>query len=46
MIEDDVIMEVLSIPTCLEKKVEGLIELAKVVGGEDNITVVLGQIVE
>ena len=46
MLEDDVIMEVLSIPTCLEKKVEGLIELAKVVGGEDNITVVLGQIVE
>lgn len=45
MVENEVIQEVLSTPTCLETKVEGLIELAKVVGGEDNITVVLGQII-
>jgi protein phosphatase len=46
MVEDEVLVEVLSTPTALETKAEGLIELAKVVGGEDNITVVMGQILE
>jgi len=46
MVDDDVLYEVLSTSTALETKVEGLIELAKVVGGQDNITVVMGQIME
>jgi protein phosphatase len=44
MIDDDVIAEVLSSPAKLSTKVEGLIELAKLVGGVDNITSVLAQI--
>jgi len=43
MVEDTLIREVLTSNISLPQKVEGFIELAKLAGGSDNITVVLSQ---
>ena len=45
MVEDTLIREVLSSDISLPQKVEGFVELAKLAGGVDNITVVLCQII-
>ncbi len=44
MVEDTLIREVLLNDISLPQKVEGFIELAKLAGGVDNITVVLSQV--
>ncbi len=44
MVEDTLIREVLLNDISLPQKVEGFIELAKLAGGADNITVVLSQV--
>jgi len=43
MVDDTVIKDVLSLSLSLSKKIEILIELANKAGGNDNITVLLGQ---
>lgn len=45
MVEDTLIREVLLSAISLPQKVEGFIELAKLAGGSDNITVVLSKII-
>ncbi|GBC60100.1 serine/threonine protein phosphatase [Desulfonema ishimotonii] len=44
MVDDTLIREVLSSDISLPQKVEGFIDLAKLAGGFDNITVVLSQV--
>lgn len=44
MVDDQFIIEVLSADLTLPKKVEGFIEMARMAGGADNITVVLSAI--
>ena len=44
MVEDSLIHEVLSSESDLPQKVDSLIQLAKIAGGKDNITVVLSRI--
>jgi PPM family protein phosphatase len=46
MVDDRTIADVLAMPTDLAKKVERLIESANSVGGLDNITVILSEVVE
>ncbi len=46
MVDDSLIKEVLSSDISLPQKVEGFIELAKLAGGNDNITVVLSQVLQ
>lgn len=46
MVDDPLIREILSSDISLPQKVEGFIELAKLAGGSDNITVVLAEIVD
>jgi len=45
MVDDSLIKEVVSSNLTLPKKVEGFIELARMAGGSDNITVVLSHII-
>ncbi len=45
MVDDHLIREVLTSEISLPRKVEGFIELAKVAGGSDNITVVLSHVI-
>jgi len=45
MVEDTLIREVLLSNISLPQKVEGFIELAKLAGGSDNITVVLSRVI-
>ncbi|QTA81249.1 Serine/threonine phosphatase, 2C-family [Desulfonema limicola] len=45
MVEDTLIREVLLSNISLPQKVEGFIELAKLAGGSDNITVVLSKVI-
>jgi len=44
MVEDALIKEVISSTLSIEQKAEGFVELAKLAGGNDNITVVLCQV--
>jgi protein phosphatase len=44
MVDDTLILEVLSSTTLLSQKAEKLVELAKSAGGYDNVTVVLSQV--
>jgi protein phosphatase len=44
MVDDPVIQETLSLPRDLRSKVEKLVELAKLGGGKDNVTLVLCQV--
>jgi PPM family protein phosphatase len=45
MVDDHLIREVLTSEISLPQKVEGFIELAKLAGGSDNITVVLSHVI-
>mgnify|MGYP006272586129 CR=1 FL=1 len=45
MVDDHLIQEVLTSDISLPQKVEGFIELAKLAGGSDNITVVLSHVI-
>lgn len=44
MVEDNQIREILSANTDLDRKTDTLVEMARVAGGEDNITVVLAAV--
>lgn len=45
MVDDALLLEVMSSPSIsLEQKVEGFVDLAKLAGGHDNVTVVLAQL--
>jgi len=44
MVEDRSIQDILQSPLLLHQKGEGLIDLAKSAGGQDNITVVLCEV--
>lgn len=43
MVQDDRILQILSMPEALEVRVEKLIEAANAAGGQDNVTVILSQ---
>ena len=45
MVEDNQIREILNANTDLHRKTDALVEMAKVAGGEDNITLVLAAVV-
>ena len=44
MVDDNLIRKVLSSPIDLPQKTEKLVEMAKIAGGKDNVTVVLSEI--
>jgi PPM family protein phosphatase len=46
MLEDDSILEILTVSSTIGQKVDKLVEMAKSAGGNDNITVILSKVIQ